>query len=118
MITTIAIIAGGFGALARHGVRIAVQLRTRSDRPLGTAVANIAGAAALGVLVGSAPGSDVIRIAGLGFLGGFTTFSTWMVEAWALTEGHGPHPVWFTWDVAGVLASGWGAYALALALGG
>lgn len=118
MIAALTIAAGGLGALARHGVRQAVQVRLSTERPFGTAAANVIGSALLGALVGAGSDQEVLRVLGTGFLGGFTTFSTWMVEAWALTEGRRPHPVWFTWDVAGVLAAGWGAYVLASSLVG
>jgi CrcB protein len=68
-------LAGAFGALARYG--------------LGTAVAgawtivaiNVAGSFALGLLVASEWGSAQTRTAlGAGFLGGFTTFSTFSVQ--------------------------------------
>lgn len=85
MITAWAIVAGGLGALARYELAGIVQTRSGSTFPWGTAAVNLLGAAALGVLVGLAAdgvvGTDEVRIAGAGFLGAFTTFSTWMVES-------------------------------------
>ncbi len=52
--------------------------------PLGVLAINLLGAFLLGLLVGAHP-SDVAVIAlGTGFLGSFTTFSTWMLETDAL----------------------------------
>ncbi len=52
--------------------------------PLGVLAINLLGGSLLGLLVGAHP-SDVAVIAlGTGFLGSFTTFSTWMVGTDAL----------------------------------
>jgi len=89
--------AGALGALARAAVSRAVQARwPRSGA--GTLVVNLLGATALGALFGAGVRVDgaLLAIVGMGFLGAFTTFSTWMVEvaerwragarAWALLE--------------------------------
>ncbi len=76
----IAALAGSFGAAARYVVSGAAQRRSRSSMPVGTAVVNLAGALALGVAVGSPNLSGNALLAVAGFMGGFTTFSTWMVE--------------------------------------
>lgn len=68
---TVLVLAGGVGALARLGV---------SRLPCGTLVANVTGAFALGLLAGSCAGDTTTRVLGTGFLGGYTTFSTWIVE--------------------------------------
>lgn len=93
MTVTLMLLAGGLGGLARYGLEGAVQRRIRSTRPWGTATVNLSGAAALGVLLGlhlsGAAGDVLVRIVGTGFLGGFTTFSTWMVESVRLTDEAG-----------------------------
>lgn len=85
MITAWTVVAGGLGALARYELAGLVQTRSGSTFPWGTAGVNLLGAVALGVLeglaAGDAVGTDEVRIAGVGFLGAFTTFSTWMVES-------------------------------------
>ena len=57
-------------------------LEQRFDRevPWGTAVVNLVGALLLGLLVGADPSESADRLLGAGFLGSFSTFSTWMVE--------------------------------------
>jgi len=89
--------AGALGALARAAVSRAVQARW-PRRGAGTLVVNVLGAAALGAWLGAGARLDgaLLAIVGTGFLGAFTTFSTWMAEvaerwragarAWALLE--------------------------------
>lgn len=66
-------VAGGLGVLARYGLTLA------SASIWTIAAVNVAGCFALGAL--STAGGDVRAIAGAGFLGGFTTFSTFGVQA-------------------------------------
>jgi fluoride exporter len=49
-------------------------------------VVNLSGAFGLGVLVGAIVDEDAFRLAGTGFLGAFTTFSTWALESHRLGE--------------------------------
>ena len=48
--------------------------------PWGTLAVNLSGAFALGAVTGAALGDDATRLLGTGFLGAYTTFSTWMLE--------------------------------------
>jgi len=73
-------VAGSIGALVRYVVTGWMQQWTRSALPVGTAVVNVVGAFLLGVVVGSMGLDSTVAIAAFGFLGGLTTFSTWMVE--------------------------------------
>lgn len=79
-------LAGGAGALARFGLDSAVAARVATGFPLGTLAVNLSGAFVLGVLVGAALDGDGYRIAGTGFLGAYTTFSTWTFESHRLGE--------------------------------
>lgn len=74
-------VAGSVGALTRYAVSGAAQRITGSSLPVGTAVVNLVGALSLGLVVGAGPpyGTTWTTLAA-GFTGGFTTFSTWMVE--------------------------------------
>ncbi|HEU4658456.1 MAG TPA: fluoride efflux transporter CrcB [Capillimicrobium sp.] len=81
-----AAVLGALGALARFHVDAAVSARLATRFPLGTFVVNLSGSFALGVLVGLEPGDDVLFVLGTGFTGGYTTFSTWMVESARLGE--------------------------------
>lgn len=84
---------GGFlGANARFLVAQAVVTLWPTRFPLGTLLINVSGSFLLGVL-GSviaqrlSPASDMFRLAlGVGFLGAFTTFSTFELETHSLLE--------------------------------
>jgi CrcB protein len=79
-------LCGALGAVARFRVDAAVSARVASDFPFGTLVVNLTGTLALGVLVGAAVPHGAALLAGTGFMGGYTTFSTWMVESERLGE--------------------------------
>jgi len=80
-------VCGALGAFARFRVDGAVTSRTDTVFPIGTFVVNLTGAFALGVLLGLGPPHRAALLLGTGFLGGYTTFSTWMVESERLGEG-------------------------------
>jgi fluoride exporter len=77
---------GGLGALARFLLDGAVSSQVGRAFPFGTLAVNLSGAFAFGVLDGAAVGGDALRLAGVGFLGAYTTFSTWTLEAHRLGE--------------------------------
>jgi CrcB protein len=78
--------AGALGAVARFRLDAAVSRRMPSDFPLGTLVVNLTGSLALGMLLGASVPHRVSFTLGTGFAGGYTTFSTWMVESERLGE--------------------------------
>jgi CrcB protein len=77
---------GALGAVTRFRVDAAVSARLSSDFPLGTLAVNLTGSFALGILVGASVTHRIAFLLGTGFLGGYTTFSTWMVESERLGE--------------------------------
>jgi CrcB protein len=77
---------GGLGALARFRIGGTVGGRFVTDFPAGTFVVNMTGGFVLGLLVGLSLNADLMLVLGTGFLGGYTTFSTWMVEVQRLGE--------------------------------
>jgi fluoride exporter len=90
-VTTVAVwtavmLAGGLGAVARLTLDKAVSQRTRRAFPLGTLVVNISGAFLLGLLAGLALSPRLALVIGTGFVGSYTTFSTWMLETQRLAE--------------------------------
>ena len=81
--------AGAAGVLARYGISTAFH---GDALPWATVAINVAGSFALGVLV-VVPHwfSEEVRTAlGVGFLGGFTTFSTFSVQAFLDVEAGEP----------------------------
>ena len=78
--------AGGVGALARFALDGMVAARASGEFPFGTLAVNLTGALLLGLLVGATVESDGYRLAGTGFLGAYTTFSTWAFESQRLGE--------------------------------
>ena len=84
---------GGFiGANARFVVARLVGAAFETRFPLGTFVINISGSFLLGglgtiIALKVMPGSEAMRLAlGVGFLGAFTTFSTFEFETHALLD--------------------------------
>jgi CrcB protein len=76
---------GGVGAMLRFLVDGAVTRRTGGGFPFGTLAVNLSGALVLGVFAGAALRGDAYEVWGVGLLGGYTTFSTWMLETHRLT---------------------------------
>lgn len=76
----VATVAGAVGAVCRYLLSGVVQERTRSDFPVGTFTVNLVGAFLLGLTAGIDDLQSTATLAAVGFLGGFTTFSTWMIE--------------------------------------
>jgi fluoride exporter len=85
---------GALGAYARFRVGAIVTARRPGDFPSGTFVVNVTGGFALGVLVGVSVPETALLLLGTGLLGGYTTFSTWMVEAQRLGEDAAWTPMW------------------------
>lgn len=62
------------------------MLLTGRSAPWGALAVNLLGAFALGLVTGAAPGHGLLLVAGTGFLGAYTTFSTWMIETEGMAE--------------------------------
>jgi fluoride exporter len=77
---------GAAGAYARYSAAAAITARRPGAFPWGTFVVNLTGGFALGALTGFGVTGDALLVVGTGFLGGYTTFSTWMVETQRLGE--------------------------------
>lgn len=108
-------IAGAAGAVARFVIDGHVLARTGGRLPWGTAVINLSGAFALGLIAGATPSHEFSVIVGTGFLGAYTTFSTWMLETLLLGEsGRAPAAVA---NAAGQVVAGFAVAALGFALG-
>jgi len=116
-------LAGGLGAAARFLVDGAVQRRRPSSTPLGTLVVNTSACLLIGLLTGWASGrvdSTVVAVLGIGFLGGYSTFSTASVEAARfLLSGRIGSALGHAFGMLALgLGAGWLGIALARALTG
>jgi CrcB protein len=82
--------AGAFGALGRYGVTAWTVRRFGSGFPYGTLCVNVAGSLLLGVVLGLSLSGRLPREArlavGVGFLGAFTTFSTFSCDTIGMLE--------------------------------
>lgn len=82
---------GALGALARYGLAGWVHGWAGASFPWGTLAVNALGSLALGVAVrvleGTAAAAGARAFVAVGFLGAFTTFSTFSYETVALLEG-------------------------------
>ena len=84
MIAALAVAVGGaVGAALRHLADRAVSARQERPFPLGTVLVNVLGSFVLGVVsgLGMVLGPEWTVALGTGLCGGFTTFSTAMVDA-------------------------------------
>lgn len=87
-------LAGGLGAGARFVLDGAIRARGRTTLPVGTMLINVSGSLVLGLVAGLVLANrlpaEVQTIAGTGFLGGYTTFSTASVETVRLIQSGRP----------------------------
>jgi len=74
------LIGGSLGAVCRYAVSIQMKRIISTEFPLATFLINLSGSFLLGLLLASHTGSLIQLFLGTGFLGGFTTFSTFQVE--------------------------------------
>jgi CrcB protein len=89
----IVFLGGGFGAVCRYlfGIGV-VRLTSPTHAPLGTFLINVIGSFLMGLLIGALARvqggvDDRWRLAlGVGVLGGFTTFSSFSLEAVMMIE--------------------------------
>jgi len=83
---------GAIGSVARYGAGVLVGKAWSSPFPLGTMLINIAGSLAMGVFIGylarTVPAwqADARLFVAVGVLGGFTTFSSFSLDAIAMLE--------------------------------
>jgi fluoride exporter len=86
-------LGGGAGSLARYITGTAIMARFSGRFPLGTLLINISGSFLIGLAMTLfterlAPNQNLRFLLVVGFLGGYTTFSTFEWETWsAIREG-------------------------------
>ena len=95
--TWLAVVVGGaLGSVARHGVNIATARVMGEPGPWSTATVNIVGSLIIGVLAGALAGDRLSMSVPtrafvlVGILGGFTTFSSFMLDSFTLMQTGAP----------------------------
>jgi fluoride exporter len=116
---------GAIGSIARHEVNVLFGHVFERAVPYATAAVNLLGSLAIGLLAGLiATGrvhmsTELRTFVFVGILGGFTTFSSYMLDTFTLGHG-GDHALAF-WNVVLQTAIGlvavWGGYRAAIVLG-
>jgi CrcB protein len=119
-------LGGAAGALSRYAVTAALSGPTgRPGMPWGVLLVNLTGCLAAGLIGGALAargGSDPLRLLLItGFLGSFTTYSAFGLDAYRLVEAGrwgvagwyaavtlvaGPALAWLGWSLSGRLGSG------------
>lgn len=113
-------LAGALGSLSRYGLSGVVQRVAGANFPYGTLVINVLGCVAIGFIMLIALNTDVIpstmrSVVTIGFLGAFTTFSTFSYETVKFLEDGAL--VSATLNVAGNVVLGLGGTLLGMLLG-
>lgn len=111
---------GALGALGRYGIGLLAVRVWSTGLPLGTWAVNLLGSFLIGLAVpaivakgGAAEGMRLALV--VGFLGSFTTFSTFSLDTLALWESG--RPGWALLNAGGSVALGLACAALGLWLG-
>ncbi len=119
MITLLAVLVGGFaGAIARQEGFSALQERASTRFPVGILAVNLSGALVLGLLFGLGIASAwphwVTIGVQTGFIGAYTTYSTWAVDSLTLARDGTPRLA--VLNLAGSMLAGvllaWGGASL------
>ncbi|GAB3632123.1 hypothetical protein GCM10027421_14760 [Microbacterium shaanxiense] len=86
LVFLLASVAGGAGAALRYAADVGVSRLSGRRFPWGIVIVNVSGSFALGLVTAALP--DAAFVIGAGLLGGYTTFSTAMLDSIALwTDG-------------------------------
>ncbi|MDR4948023.1 fluoride efflux transporter CrcB [Neobacillus cucumis] len=79
-------IGGFFGAMSRFGLSNLIKGKYPTTFPFATLLINLLGSFLLGIIVGANLGNSLRLLLGTGFMGAFTTFSTFKLETIQLHE--------------------------------
>ena len=82
MIEALLVATGGFfGAITRFAISNWFKKRNKTSFPIATFLINITGAFLLGYIIGNGGTTGWQLLLGTGFMGAFTTFSTFKLES-------------------------------------
>lgn len=81
-------IGGMLGSIARYDIGKRISRYSRTAFPYATFLINITGALLLGIVSSQHGTGQLYLLAGEGFLGAFTTFSTFMYEGFDLIQNN------------------------------
>jgi CrcB protein len=111
---------GALGALARYGISLWANTRFETPFPTGTFTINVSGSFAIGLIaslsMGFAWNEQARLFITMGFLGAFTTFSTFEYETLLLVMNGKRMGIALGYVAASIIV-GLGAVALGFALG-
>jgi crcB protein len=79
-------IGGALGSITRYKVGNMISARYKHTFPVATFIINISGAFLLGILTGLNVQGNITLLFADGFLGAYTTFSTFMYESFSLFQ--------------------------------
>jgi fluoride exporter len=85
MTLLLVLLGGAVGAVTRYLTDVSVQRAHGTEFPWGTWTVNVAGSFVLGVVAAAGPGW-LVTLAGTGFCGALTTFSTFGYETVRLAD--------------------------------
>ncbi|SER33668.1 camphor resistance protein CrcB [Gracilibacillus ureilyticus] len=72
---------GFFGAISRYAISQIINKKNTSRIPIATVIVNLTGSFLLGIIIGVGLNNMITLLLGTGFMGAFTTFSTFKLEA-------------------------------------
>lgn len=108
-------IGGAAGSVVRYQLGKMIAQKSDSGFPFGTFFINISGALLLGVVTGLDPARNVSLTLAEGFLGAYTTFSTFMYEGFHLFQDNQKKNAFVY--IAGTLILGVIGYSAGYAIG-
>ncbi len=115
-------LAGGLGTVARFWLDSVLSARLKRPFSWAIPLINVSGSFVLGVLAAFAASdsglSTVLAVVGVGFLGGYTTFSTASVDAWRLARAESGGILFALLYAGGTVVASVAAAVLGLWLGG
>ncbi|HML37161.1 MAG TPA: fluoride efflux transporter CrcB [Bacillota bacterium] len=74
------LVGGSFGAVCRFAMSSLIKRINVTEFPVATLLINMIGSFLIGLLMAAHPGNFNQLLLGTGFMGGFTTFSTFQME--------------------------------------